>query len=101
MPGGARAAAGVLTLGGGAALLRGRADHAEHFPAVQVEAVDPTGAGDAFIGGLAVFLAEGQTLREAVRRQTPWRRCRSRASAPRRLCHALRGRGVSQGAMSP
>lgn len=41
---------------------------AEHFPAVAVHAVDPTGAGDAFIGSLAVFLAEGRPLREAVLR---------------------------------
>src|SRR5262249_29270950 len=40
---------------------------AEHIPAVPVEAVDPTGAGDAFIGALAVFLAEGRSLVEAVR----------------------------------
>jgi ribokinase len=41
---------------------------AEHLPAVAVEAVDPTGAGDAFIGSLAVFLAEGNPLTEAARR---------------------------------
>jgi ribokinase len=41
---------------------------AEHLPALPVAAVDPTGAGDAFIGGLAVFLAEGCPLREAARR---------------------------------
>jgi ribokinase len=40
---------------------------AEHFPAVAVQAVDPTGAGDAFIGSLAVFLAEGMGMRAAVR----------------------------------
>jgi ribokinase len=43
------------------------ADGSEHVPAVPVEAVDPTGAGDAFIGALAVFLAEGRKLVEAVR----------------------------------
>src|SRR5437588_3723303 len=31
------------------------ASSAEHIPAVPVEALDPTGAGDAFIGALAVF----------------------------------------------
>jgi ribokinase len=39
----------------------------EHFPAVAVRAVDTSGAGDAFLGGLAVFLAEGLPLAEAVR----------------------------------
>src|SRR5262249_16521056 len=33
-----------------------------------VNAIDPTGAGDAFIGSLAVFLAEGCVLRHAVRK---------------------------------
>src|SRR5262249_41559498 len=41
---------------------------AEHFPAVPVAAADTTGAGDAFIGSLAVFLAEGRPVHEAVRR---------------------------------
>jgi ribokinase len=57
----------IVTLGGrGALLLDG--ETAEHIPAVAVDAVDPTGAGDAFIGSLAVFLAEGLPLREAARR---------------------------------
>ena len=37
-----------------------------HFPALQVEAVDTVGAGDAFNGALAMALAEGQSLEEAV-----------------------------------
>jgi ribokinase len=36
--------------------------------APQVEAVDSSGAGDAFIGALGVFLGEGVPLPEAVRR---------------------------------
>jgi ribokinase len=57
----------VVTLGGrGALVLEGTA--AEHVPAVPVRAVDPTGAGDAFIGALGVSLAGGQSLRAAVRR---------------------------------
>jgi ribokinase len=40
----------------------------EHVAAVPVQAVDPTGAGDAFIGSLAVFLAEGDSMSRAVRR---------------------------------
>jgi len=37
-------------------------------PAFVVKAVDPTGAGDAFIGGLAVYLSEGMPLHDALRR---------------------------------
>jgi ribokinase len=33
-----------------------------------VDAVDPTGAGDAFIGSLAVFIGEGLSMRDAIRR---------------------------------
>ncbi len=59
----------ILTLGErGALLVDGGGGAAEHVPAVTVEPVDPTGAGDAFIGSLAVFLAEGRSLRDAIRR---------------------------------
>ena len=40
---------------------------AQHVPPHRVEAVDPTGAGDAFIGALAVFLGEGLDLATAAR----------------------------------
>ena len=40
----------------------------ESIPAVKVDAVDPTGAGDAFIGSLAVFLGEGLSMSNAIRR---------------------------------
>jgi ribokinase len=40
----------------------------EHIPAPSVRAVDASGAGDAFIGSLAVFLLEGMLLRQAARR---------------------------------
>jgi ribokinase len=40
----------------------------EVIPGREVTAVDSSGAGDAFIGSLAVFLAEGMTLPEAARR---------------------------------
>jgi ribokinase len=45
-------------------------DHAEmvHAPGFVVDAVDSTGAGDAFVGSLAVFLAEGASMKDAVRR---------------------------------
>ncbi len=39
----------------------------EHIPAIRVDAIDSTGAGDAFIGSLAVFLGEGLAMAEAVR----------------------------------
>ncbi|MGE5139770.1 MAG: PfkB family carbohydrate kinase, partial [Rudaea sp.] len=57
----------ILTLGERGALLVSR-DRVEHVPAVKVDAVDPTGAGDAFIGSLAVLLGEGLSLEDAVRR---------------------------------
>jgi ribokinase len=56
----------LVTLGARGVLIV-TADACDHIPAVPVEAVDPTGAGDAFIGALAVFLAESRGLREAVR----------------------------------
>ena len=57
----------ILTLGEGGALLVDK-DSVELTPTVKVDAVDPTGAGDAFIGSLAVFLGEGLPLRDAIRR---------------------------------
>src|SRR5437660_5686510 len=57
----------ILTLGATGALLAGR-ETMEHVPAFKVNAVDSTGAGDAFIGSFAVFLGEGLPEREAVRR---------------------------------
>jgi ribokinase len=38
-----------------------------HFPAHEITAVDTTAAGDAFNGAMAVALAEGKTLIEAVK----------------------------------
>jgi len=57
----------ILTLGERGALLVEQ-DSEENIPPIPVDAIDPTGAGDAFIGSLAVFLSEGLSLREAVRR---------------------------------
>jgi ribokinase len=39
----------------------------ELFPAFDVEAIDTTAAGDVFNGALAVAIAEGRPLREAIR----------------------------------
>ena len=55
----------IITLGAQGALLF-EDGHASHFPAPQVRAVDTTGSGDAFIGSLAVSLARGKSLPEAV-----------------------------------
>jgi ribokinase len=55
----------VVTLGDAGAFFAA-ADSTEQFPAPEVEAVDTTGAGDAFVGALAVRLAEGTTLEEAI-----------------------------------
>ena len=57
----------ILTLGEDGALLVDK-DSIEQTPSVKVDAVDPTGAGDAFIGSLAVFLGEGLPLHDAIRR---------------------------------
>jgi ribokinase len=40
----------------------------KHFPAPSVTAMDTSGAGDAFTGALAVFLAEGKPIREAAQK---------------------------------
>lgn len=57
----------ILTLGERGALLV-EENGVTEIPAVQVNAVDPTGAGDAFIGSLAVFLGEGLSTDDAIRR---------------------------------
>lgn len=56
----------ILTLGERGALLAGPTE-TKLFPAFKVTPVDTTAAGDAFVGGLAVALAEGKSLAEAVR----------------------------------
>jgi ribokinase len=58
-------AAVLVTLGERGVLVHDDAG-ADLFPALPVKVVDTTGAGDAFIGGLAVFLAEGLSLRAAA-----------------------------------
>jgi ribokinase len=57
----------VLTLGERGALIAGP-EGVSCVPAPRVRAVDTTGAGDAFTGSLAVFLAEGRAEAEAVAR---------------------------------
>ena len=57
----------IITLGANGSLLASR-DGSAHVPAFAVNSVDSSGAGDAFIGSFAVFLAEGLPEQEAVRR---------------------------------
>jgi ribokinase len=60
-------AAVVITLGADGAVAAGR-DGVHTQPPFPVEVVDTTGAGDAFCGALAVALADGLPLADAVRR---------------------------------
>ena len=55
----------LITLGARGALLVNSA-LSEHIPAPEVTAVDTTGAGDAFVGSLAHYLAAGETLTDAI-----------------------------------
>jgi ribokinase len=57
----------IITLGANGCLLAGP-EGREHVPAFSVRSIDSTGAGDAFIGSFAVFLAEGCGERDALRR---------------------------------
>lgn len=56
----------ILTLGENGALLSQEGKN-DKFPAFQVNPVDTTAAGDAFVGGFAVALAEGKSVTEAIR----------------------------------
>jgi ribokinase len=57
----------VITLGARGSLVADAAGHL-HIPPFPVASVDTSGAGDAFIGSLAVFLAEGIAEQEALAR---------------------------------
>ncbi|QKW05940.1 ribokinase [Streptomyces sp. NA04227] len=56
----------VLTLGAEGCLYASREHEPLHVPAPVVEAVDSTGAGDTFVGALAVALGEGRTMPQAL-----------------------------------
>ncbi len=55
----------VLTLGREGALIATK-DGTVHVKGVAVQAIDTTGAGDAFCGALAVAIATGKDLRDAI-----------------------------------
>jgi ribokinase len=57
----------IITLGAKGSFLAGR-NGSVHVAPFAVKSIDSTGAGDAFIGSFAVFLAEGVAELEAVRR---------------------------------
>jgi ribokinase len=58
----------VVTLGAAGAVYADREGRALSIPAPKVDAVDTTGAGDAFTGALAVAWAQGRPPAEALRR---------------------------------
>lgn len=62
----ARGAAVVLLTMGEQGVLVACAEYTRFIPAVQVDAVDSTAAGDTFVGSLTVGLARGQELGAAV-----------------------------------
>jgi ribokinase len=57
----------IITLGANGSFLANR-DRSSHVAPFAVNSIDSSGAGDAFIGSFAVFLAEGVPEEEAVRR---------------------------------
>ena len=56
----------IMTMGSRGSLLITDAEMS-HFPAIPIEPVDTTAAGDAFVSGFAVALAEGMPMPAAVR----------------------------------
>lgn len=61
----------IVTLGGKGVIWANREGEVQHFPAYQVEVVDTTAAGDAFVAGFAVALREAgspEAITEAIRR---------------------------------
>ncbi|MGW2837264.1 ribokinase [Streptomyces sp. NPDC001493] len=56
----------VITLGSKGCLYAARGGEPVRFPALEVTTVDTTGAGDTFVGTLAVALGEGRPVAEAV-----------------------------------
>jgi ribokinase len=57
----------IITIGAQGAIYAGQGNLSGHIPTFPVNAIDTVGAGDAFNAGLAVALAEGQPLQQAIR----------------------------------
>ena len=57
----------VLKLGARGAMIQDQSGYIETLKGLKVSVVDTTAAGDAFVGGMAVALAEGKEMREAVK----------------------------------
>ena len=55
----------IVTMGADGALIVND-DGVEHVPGIAVDVIDTTGAGDAFNAGLAIALADGRSLLQAV-----------------------------------
>jgi ribokinase len=58
----------VCTLGERGSMIVTASDDVVHVPTQRVDAVDTTGAGDAFVGSLAFFVARGLALPDAMAR---------------------------------
>ena len=56
----------VITLGADGAVLIAE-DLQEHFRAPEVQVLDTTGAGDAFVGAFAFFFASSESISSAVK----------------------------------
>ncbi|WP_335940898.1 ribokinase [Streptomyces sp. PTD5-9] len=80
-----RVPAVVITLGAKGCLYAARGGEPARFPAPEVTAVDTTGAGDTFVGALAVALSERRPVPEAL----AW------ASSAAALCVQRPGASVS------
>src|ERR1019366_6067891 len=84
----------IVTLGANGALCGGP-EGMTHVPAFAVRPVDTTGAGDAFIGSLACFLAEGMAEMDAIARANLYA-ARFPRWAPERRNHSSRGSGSTR-----
>ncbi|MGW1391674.1 ribokinase [Streptomyces nigra] len=69
----------VVTLGASGSLYAARGAEPLTVPALEVTAVDSTGAGDTFVGALAVALGEGRSMPDAL----AWASCAAALSVQR------------------